>query len=162
MDSGNWPKGRCPVSSQENSNRRYFFRRQTFNSKHRSIVDLIDDAMKKSKENVFCYVKQNSQLLPPFPVRLTHPISHFANILSLQNMCRMVMVKVMQKNFDLGKMDLLPAAAQQTLNGTGKVCGGKLQQLHRRFDKKIEEIGLSGPRRNSYLETCSGTWSNRN
>lgn len=60
--------------------------------------------MKKSKENVFCYVKQNSQLLPPFPVRLTNPISHFGDITTLQNMCR----TVIQKNIDVGKMDLLP------------------------------------------------------
>lgn len=82
----------------------HIFRRQTFSSKHRSIVDLIEDAMKKSKENVFCYVKQSSQLIPPFPVRLTNPISHFGDISSLQNMCRLVI----QKSVDIGKMDLLP------------------------------------------------------
>lgn len=83
---------------------RFHFSRQTFNSKHRSIVDLVEDAMKKSKENVFCYVKQNSQLQPPFPVRLTTPISHFGDIPTLQNMCRLVI----QKNVDVMKMDLLP------------------------------------------------------
>lgn len=81
-----------------------FIFRQTFNSKHKSIVDLIDDAMKKSKENVFCYVKQSSQLLPPFPVRLTNPISHFGDIHSLQSLCR----SVIQKNIKIEKMDLLP------------------------------------------------------
>lgn len=81
-----------------------FFSRQTFSSKHRSIVDLIDDAMKKSKENVFCYVKQSSQLIPPFPVRLTNPISHFGDISSLQNLCRLVI----QKSVKIDCMDLLP------------------------------------------------------
>lgn len=78
--------------------------RQTFSSKHRSIVDLIEDAMKKSKETVFCYVKQNSSLIPPFPVRLTNPISRFGAISSLQNMCRLVI----QRSIDIAKMDLLP------------------------------------------------------
>lgn len=60
--------------------------------------------MKKSKDSVFSYVEQSSQLLPPFPVRLTNPISHFGDIATLQNMCRMVI----QKNVDIGKMDQLP------------------------------------------------------
>lgn len=60
--------------------------------------------MKKSKENVFCYVKQSIELLPPFPVRLTSPISHFGDIPPLQNLCR----QVIQKNVDVAKMDLLP------------------------------------------------------
>lgn len=77
---------------------------QTFSTKHRSVVDLIDDAMKKSKENVFCYVKQSSQLIPPFPVRLTNPISRFGDISSLQNMCR----QVIKKHVDVSQMDLLP------------------------------------------------------
>lgn len=81
-----------------------FYYRQTFSSKHRSIVDLIEDAMKKSKENVFCYVKQSSQLIPPFPVRLTNPISHFGDIPSLQNMCRLVI----QKSVRIDCMDRLP------------------------------------------------------
>lgn len=59
--------------------------------------------MKKSKENVFCYVKQSSQLLPPFPVRLTHPISHFGDC-SLQNLCR----SVVRRNVKIVDMDLLP------------------------------------------------------
>ncbi|XP_031629571.1 suppressor of cytokine signaling 6 [Contarinia nasturtii] len=79
---------------------------QTFSSKHRSIVELIEDAMKKSKENVFCYVKQSSELIPPFPVRLTNPISHFGDIPSLQNMCRLVIQKSMNGRFD--RMHALP------------------------------------------------------
>lgn len=78
--------------------------RQTFSTKHRSVVDLIDDAMKKSKENVFCYVKHTSQLIPPFPVRLTNPISRFGDVPSLANMCR----QVIKKNVDAARMDLLP------------------------------------------------------
>lgn len=78
--------------------------RHSFSSKHRSIVDLIEDAMKKSKESVFCYVKQSSQLIPPFPVRLTNPISHFGDISSLQSMCRIVI----QKNVNNDEMDQLP------------------------------------------------------
>lgn len=37
-------------------------------------------------------------------MRLTNPISHFGDISTLQNMCRLVI----QKNVDLMKMDLLP------------------------------------------------------
>lgn len=62
--------------------------------------------MKKSKENVFCYVKQSSQLIPPFPVRLTNPISRFGDIPSLQNMCRIVIQKSCLADF--GHLDMLP------------------------------------------------------
>lgn len=59
--------------------------------------------MRESKENVFCYVKQSSPLIPPFAVRLTNPVSRFGEIPSLQNMCR----KVIQKSC-YGHLDLLP------------------------------------------------------
>lgn len=78
--------------------------RQIENTKYRSIVDLIEDAIKKSKDSVFCYVKPTSQLQPPFPVRLTNPLSHFGDISTLQNMCRLVI----QKHVDNSRMDSLP------------------------------------------------------
>lgn len=51
---------------------------------------MIEDAMKKSKNQIFCYVKPGSQniLQPPFPVRLTHPISKFDEVPKLQHICR--------------------------------------------------------------------------
>lgn len=60
--------------------------------------------MKQSKDSVFCYVKQSSQLIPAFPVRLTHPISRFGDILSLQYMCRVVI----RKRVNIEQMDELP------------------------------------------------------
>lgn len=51
---------------------------------------MIEDAMKKSKDQIFCYVKPGTQniLQPPFPVRLTNPISKFDEVPKLQHICR--------------------------------------------------------------------------
>lgn len=78
--------------------------RKIENSRYRSIVDLVEDAIAKSKDSVFCYVKPTSQLQPPFPVRLTNPLSHFGDISTLQNMCRLVI----QKHVDNERIDSLP------------------------------------------------------
>lgn len=60
--------------------------------------------MNKSKEDVFCYVKQSSQLNPPFPVRLINPINRFGDALSLQDLCR----QAVRKSVQVKQMDLLP------------------------------------------------------
>ncbi|KAG4073965.1 hypothetical protein HA402_014170 [Bradysia odoriphaga] len=59
-------------------------------SKYISVVEMIEDAMRKSKNQIFCYVKPGAQniLQPPFPVRLTNPISKFDEVPKLQHICR--------------------------------------------------------------------------
>lgn len=49
-------------------------------------------------------MKQNSLLIPPFPVRLTNPISRFGDISSLQSLCRLVI----RKSVNNAQMDHLP------------------------------------------------------
>lgn len=54
------------------------------------MVDLIQDTMKKSEYGVIGYVKQDTTLMPPFPVRLTKPINRFYEVSSLQHLCRFI------------------------------------------------------------------------
>jgi suppressor of cytokine signaling 6/7 len=51
-----------------------------------TVHQLILNTMKHSQNSVFGFVKQNSRLQPPFPVRLTNPVNQ--PICSLQHMCR--------------------------------------------------------------------------
>ncbi|KAJ6641392.1 Suppressor of cytokine signaling 6 [Pseudolycoriella hygida] len=59
-------------------------------SRYISVAEMIKDAMEKSKDSVFCYVKpgKHNILQPPFPVRLTNPISKFDEVPKLQHICR--------------------------------------------------------------------------
>ncbi|XP_053675677.1 cytokine-inducible SH2-containing protein [Anopheles nili] len=57
---------------------------------YKTMVDLIQDTMKKSEYGVIGYVKQDSMLMPPFPVRLTKPINRFYEVSSLQHLCRFI------------------------------------------------------------------------
>uniref|UniRef100_A0A1S4GMB5 Uncharacterized protein n=1 Tax=Anopheles gambiae TaxID=7165 RepID=A0A1S4GMB5_ANOGA len=57
---------------------------------YKTMVDLIQDTMKKSEYGVIGYVKQDTTLMPPFPVRLTKPINRFYEVSSLQHLCRFI------------------------------------------------------------------------
>lgn len=57
-------------------------------AKCESLIELIEDAMKKSEYGIIGLVKQNSSLTPPFPVRLLKPINRFYEVTSLQHLCR--------------------------------------------------------------------------
>uniref|UniRef100_A0A182NV28 Suppressor of cytokine signaling 6 n=1 Tax=Anopheles dirus TaxID=7168 RepID=A0A182NV28_9DIPT len=57
---------------------------------YKTMVDLIQDTMKKSQYGVIGYVKQDTTLMPPFPVRLTRPINRFYEVSSLQHLCRFI------------------------------------------------------------------------
>uniref|UniRef100_A0A1B0CTE7 Putative suppressors of cytokine signaling n=1 Tax=Lutzomyia longipalpis TaxID=7200 RepID=A0A1B0CTE7_LUTLO len=72
--------------------------------RYKSIVDLIEDTMRKSKTCVFCYVKSSSQMLPPFPVRLTIPINRFYEVQSLQHLCRFII----RQKINLNNVEKLP------------------------------------------------------
>ncbi|XP_055537644.1 suppressor of cytokine signaling 6-like [Wyeomyia smithii] len=55
-----------------------------------TMIDLIEDTMKKSEFGIIGFVKQSSPLTPPFPVRLTKPINRFYEVSSLQHLCRFI------------------------------------------------------------------------
>ncbi|XP_055623957.1 uncharacterized protein LOC129767275 [Toxorhynchites rutilus septentrionalis] len=55
-----------------------------------TMIDLIEDTMKKSEYGIIGFVKQNTTLTPPFPVRLTKPINRFYEVSSLQHLCRFI------------------------------------------------------------------------
>uniref|UniRef100_A0A182WMJ6 Suppressor of cytokine signaling 6 n=1 Tax=Anopheles minimus TaxID=112268 RepID=A0A182WMJ6_9DIPT len=57
---------------------------------YKTMVDLIQDTMKKSEYGVIGYVKQDTTLMPPFPVRLTRPVNRFYEVSSLQHLCRFI------------------------------------------------------------------------
>lgn len=64
--------------------------------------------MLQSKDHIFCYVKQSSHLQPPYPVRLTNPISKFDEVPSLQHICRYVI----RCSDNLSIIECLPAKLQ--------------------------------------------------
>ncbi|XP_059613852.1 suppressor of cytokine signaling 6 [Phlebotomus argentipes] len=72
--------------------------------RYKSIVDLIEDTMRKSKNGVFCYVKTSSEMLPPFPVRLTIPVNRFYEVTSLQHLCRFII----RQKINLNNVEQLP------------------------------------------------------
>ncbi|RWS10195.1 Suppressor of cytokine signaling-like protein [Dinothrombium tinctorium] len=53
-----------------------------------SVVNLIEESIKRSHEGVFCYSRGRSPDSPSFPVRLTKPVSRFTQVRSLQYLCR--------------------------------------------------------------------------
>ncbi|XP_030750114.1 suppressor of cytokine signaling 6 isoform X2 [Sitophilus oryzae] len=53
------------------------------------VVELIEKAMEKSREGVFCYTLSQGEQ-PNFPVRLLKPISRFEKVRSLQSLSRFV------------------------------------------------------------------------
>ncbi|XP_035787648.1 suppressor of cytokine signaling 6-like [Anopheles albimanus] len=59
-------------------------------STYATMIELVEDTMKKSEFGVIGYVKQNSPLMPPFPVRLTKPINRFYEVSTLQHLCRFI------------------------------------------------------------------------
>lgn len=82
-------------------------------SEYKSIVDLMEDAILRSKEQIFCFSKPNSQMKPAFPVRLTNPISRFDEVPSLQHICRYV---IRNQNATITSINCLPAKLQDYVN----------------------------------------------
>jgi suppressor of cytokine signaling 6/7 len=55
---------------------------------YKSIVELIERSIDDSRTGVFCYSRARALGSPSFPVRLTRPVSRFAQVRSLQYLCR--------------------------------------------------------------------------
>lgn len=77
-----------------------------------SIVDLINFAMKKSADSVFCYTRARD-MTPAFPIRLTNPVSRFTEVQSLLHLCRFVIKQSISIN-DIQKLPI-PESLQQYL-----------------------------------------------
>uniref|UniRef100_A0A336K0U3 CSON003708 protein n=1 Tax=Culicoides sonorensis TaxID=179676 RepID=A0A336K0U3_CULSO len=73
----------CRINLDEEKNWSYIEE-----SKFTSPVELILETMRRSETSVFGFVKQNSNLQPPFPVRLTNPVNRFYEVTSLQHLCK--------------------------------------------------------------------------
>ncbi|XP_052862244.1 cytokine-inducible SH2-containing protein [Anopheles cruzii] len=72
---------------------------------YETMIELIEDTMKKSEFGMIGYVKQNSPLMPPFPVRLTKPINRFYEVSTLQHLCRFIIRQKIDSN-DIAKLPL--------------------------------------------------------
>jgi suppressor of cytokine signaling 6/7 len=69
-----------------------------------SVHELIEETMRRSQDSVFGFVKQNSRLQPPFPVRLTKPINRFYEVSTLQHLCRFII----RQKIDIPYVNSLP------------------------------------------------------
>lgn len=57
---------------------------------HRSLVDLIENAVCDSLNGIFCYSRTNVNGAHSFAVKFTKPVSRFTQVRSLQYLCRFV------------------------------------------------------------------------
>ena len=72
----------------EHSNGVFSLYTQSESEGHRSIVELIEHSVSDSQTGVFCYSRARTPGSLSFPVRLTRPVSRFAQVRSLQYLCR--------------------------------------------------------------------------
>jgi suppressor of cytokine signaling 7 len=57
---------------------------------HSSLIELIEESMINSQKGIFCYSRGRSAVSPSFPVRLSHYVSRFTEVRSLQYLCKFV------------------------------------------------------------------------
>ena len=74
----------------EHCNGVFSFYSQNESDGYGAIVDLIEHSMSDSRAGVFCYSRARMPGAPSFPVRLTRPVSRFAQVRTLQYLCRFV------------------------------------------------------------------------
>ncbi|XP_028134812.1 cytokine-inducible SH2-containing protein [Diabrotica virgifera virgifera] len=71
---------------------------------YNSIVELVEDAVSKSKHSVYCYTKTRGDIVPNFPVRLTLPVSRYDKVPTLKYLSRFVI----RQYVIINDMDKLP------------------------------------------------------
>ncbi|KAH8276510.1 hypothetical protein KR026_006732 [Drosophila bipectinata] len=77
--------------------------------KYESIVDMIEDILHRcTNDNFVCFVKVPNEMQPPFPVILKYPLSRYAQMPKLQDLCR----RVMQRQMTREQLAHLPVPAQ--------------------------------------------------
>jgi suppressor of cytokine signaling 7 len=65
---------------------------------HSSLIELIEESMINSQKGIFCYSRGRSAVSPSFPVRLSHYISRFKEVRSLQYLCKFVIKQTTNYN----------------------------------------------------------------
>lgn len=80
--------GRTLHTRIEHCNGVFSFYAQPESEGYSSIVDLIEHSMTDSQSGVFCYSRARMPGSPSFPVRLARPVSRFAQVRTLQYLCR--------------------------------------------------------------------------
>ncbi|EDV59569.1 uncharacterized protein LOC6541868 [Drosophila erecta] len=77
--------------------------------KYESIVEMIEDILHRcTNDNFVCFVKVPNEMQPPFPVILKYPLSRYANMPKLQDLCR----RVLQRQMPREQLAQLPVPAQ--------------------------------------------------
>ncbi|XP_017072766.1 suppressor of cytokine signaling 4 [Drosophila eugracilis] len=77
--------------------------------KYVSIVEMIEDILHRcTNDNFVCFVKVPNEMQPPFPVILKYPLSRYANMPKLQDLCR----RVLQRQMSREQLAQLPVPAQ--------------------------------------------------
>ncbi|KAJ8977190.1 hypothetical protein NQ317_018073 [Molorchus minor] len=84
---------------------------------YHSIAELVNDALTKSKNGVYCYTKTRDELNPNYPVRLTLPVSRYDKVPSLKYLSRFVIRQYININ-DIEKLPL-PVALISYLQENG-------------------------------------------
>lgn len=69
-----------------------------------SVSDLIEEAIRISKESVFCYSRGRDEAEPSYPVRFMRPVSRFMEVRSLQYLCRFTI----RQYINVGNIQKLP------------------------------------------------------
>jgi len=82
--------GRTLHTRIEHCNGVFSFYAQPESEGYGSIVDLIEHSITDSQSGVFCYSRARVPGSPSFPVRLAKPVSRFAQVRTLQYLCRFV------------------------------------------------------------------------
>ena len=80
--------GRTLHTRIEHCNGVFSFYAQPESEAYSSIVDLVEHSMTDSQSGVFCYSRARIPGSPSFPVRLARPVSRFAQVRTLQYLCR--------------------------------------------------------------------------
>ncbi|EDW46881.1 uncharacterized protein LOC6608120 [Drosophila sechellia] len=77
--------------------------------KYESIVEMIEDILHRcTNDNFVCFVKVPNEMQPPFPVILKYPLSRYANMPKLQDLCR----RVLQRQMSREQLAQMPVPAQ--------------------------------------------------
>ncbi|XP_062544914.1 cytokine-inducible SH2-containing protein [Armigeres subalbatus] len=85
----------CRIDYNDNN---WSFSGLTTPTHYATMVELIEDSMKKSEFDVIGFGKQTSPLTPPFPVRLKKPINRFFEVATLQHMCKFIIQQRLNTN----------------------------------------------------------------
>ncbi|XP_018579465.1 cytokine-inducible SH2-containing protein [Anoplophora glabripennis] len=72
---------------------------------YHSVAELVNDALTKSKNGVYCYTKSTDEISPNYPVRLTLPVSRYDKVASLKHLSRFVIRQCISIN-DTEKLPL--------------------------------------------------------